>query len=127
MPLSTIPLEMGPLSFARGRDVPSLLVDVPFDKVGTSYDAAVARRLKQRGVPVESSAYVVGEVSFHAAQCFRTAGRNRTSMPRRALATTYLSDGVRIVPDLTMISGARALNPVLVVRCFGGRGRAPRT
>ena len=46
---------------------------------------------------VEDGPYAVGEVSFHGATCFHTAGRNGTTQPRRALATTYFADGARVV------------------------------
>lgn len=105
MPMSAIPQEMGPLSFATGSDVGPLLADLPFDKVGTSYDVAVTERLGTHRVAVDSTPYALGEVSFHSAQCFHTAGPNRTVQPRRALATTYVAGGVRIVDAPTMVSG----------------------
>ena len=106
MPVSAVPRPMGPLSFARGRDVRDLLVDLDFDKTGTTYDAEVARRFAARAVPVEDGPYEVGDVSFHSALCFHTAGRNGTTQPRRALATTYYADGARVVDSPTMVSGA---------------------
>lgn len=128
MPMSAIPGRMGPLSFARGRAVLDEVVDLEFDKVGTSYDEAVSQRFAERHVAVESSPYAVGEVSFHSALCFHTAGPNLTTQPRRALATTYFADGARVVDTPTLISGtwreflpgvepgglaASALNPVV--------------
>lgn len=106
MPMSAIPPAMGPLSFARGTGLRPLVADLAFDKVGTSYDVAVARRFGAAGISVQDGPYAVGEVSFHSALCFHTAGPNRTTQPRRALATTYLADGVRVVDSPTMISGA---------------------
>ncbi|MCY7364800.1 MAG: phytanoyl-CoA dioxygenase family protein [Frankiaceae bacterium] len=106
MPVSAVPAPMGPLSFARGRDLRTLVGDLGFDKVGTSYDVEVARRFAAAAVLVEDGPYDVGDVSFHSALCFHTAGPNRTTQPRRALATTYLADGVRVVDRPTMVSGA---------------------
>jgi len=105
MPMSAIPARMGPLSFARGRGVRDLVGDLAFDKVGTSYDAAVAARLRDREVSVEAGPYAVGEVSFHSALCFHTAGPNLTTQPRRALATTYYADGARVIAAPTLVSG----------------------
>lgn len=105
MPMSAIPGRMGPLSFARGVAVRDELADLEFDKVGTSYDVAVAQRLEARGVAVESGPFGVGDVSFHSALCFHTAGPNLTTQPRRALATTYFADGARVVETPTLISG----------------------
>jgi hypothetical protein len=105
IPMSAIPGPMGPLAFARGRDVLDTVKDLEFDKVGTSYDTAVAARFADRGVEVEAGPFAVGEVSFHSALCFHTAGPNRTTQPRRALATTYFADGARVVTSPTLISG----------------------
>lgn len=105
IPVSAIPSRMGPLSFARGRETASMLTDLEFDKVGTSYDTAVAARLTERGVEVEAGPFEVGDVSFHSALCFHTAGPNRTTQPRRALATTYFADGAHVVSSPTLISG----------------------
>ncbi|MBY4228516.1 phytanoyl-CoA dioxygenase family protein [Rhodococcus fascians] len=105
MPMSAIPGPMGPLSFARGRDVLGEVADLKFDKVGTSYDEAVTQRFHTRKVAVESEPFAVGDVSFHSALCFHTAGPNRTTQPRRALATTYFADGTRVAESPTLISG----------------------
>ena len=105
MPMSAIPGRMGPLSFARGRGVREEVADLEFDKVGTSYDAAVAQRFAERDVSVEAGPFAVGDVSFHSALCFHTAGPNLTTQPRRALATTYFADGARVVESPTLISG----------------------
>lgn len=106
MPMSSIPGRMGPLSFARGRDVRDEVADLEFDKVTSSYDESVAQRFAERQVAVESHPFAVGDVSFHSALCFHTAGPNLTTQPRRALATTYFADGARVVESPTLISGA---------------------
>lgn len=105
IPLSAIPGRMGPLSFARGREVRAVVADLAFDKVGTSYDAAVAQRFAQQRVAVEAGPFAVGDVSFHSALCFHTAGPNRTTQPRRALATTDFADGARVLDSPTLVSG----------------------
>ena len=105
MPMSAIPAPMGPLSFAHGVRLRELLAGLEFDKVGTSYDVAVSQRLGTSGVALTESPYAVGEVSFHSSLCFHTAGPNRTTQPRRALATTYFADGAHVVEAPTMISG----------------------
>lgn len=105
IPMSAIPGRMGPLSFARGRDVLAEVSDLEFDKIGTSYDEAVSQRFAERDVAVEAGPFAVGDVSFHSALCFHTAGPNLTTQPRRALATTYFADGARVVDSPTLISG----------------------
>jgi ectoine hydroxylase-related dioxygenase (phytanoyl-CoA dioxygenase family) len=106
IPLSAISQVMGPLSFARHPDLRALLGDLTFDRTGTSYDTAVSARIASSGTPVEDGPFAAGEVSFHGALCFHTAGANHTNQPRRALATTYYADGARVVDQPTLISGA---------------------
>jgi hypothetical protein len=105
IPLQPTPREMGPLAFARGATVADLVADVEFDKHGTSYDRGVSEALRAHDVAVEDGPFAAGEVSFHAASCFHTAGANLTTAPRVVLATTYFADGTRVVPSPTMVSG----------------------
>ena len=105
IPVTAIPAYMGPLAFARGAHVRDMVADLSFDKVGTTYDAAVARRLVESDVAVDASPFAVGEVSFHSALCFHTAGPNRSTQPRRALSTTYYADGARVLESPTLVSG----------------------
>jgi hypothetical protein len=44
---------MGPLALARGAHVRDMVADLSFDKVGTTYDAAVARHLVESDVAVD--------------------------------------------------------------------------
>ena len=101
-----VPAPMGPLSFARGADLRPLLDGLRVRPRRHGYDAAVSERFAAERVAVESGPYEVGEVSFHGALCFHTAGRNGTTQPRRALATTYYADGARVVDSPTLISGS---------------------
>ncbi len=104
IPVTAIPAYMGPLALARGAHVRDMVADLSVDKVGTTYDAAVARRLVESDVAVDASPFAVGEVSFHSALCFHTAGPNRSTQPRRALSTTY-ADGARVLESPTLVSG----------------------
>ena len=105
IPVTAIPAHMGPLALARGAHVRDLVGGLSFDKVGTTYDTAVARRFVEEDVDVDASPYAVGEVSFYSALCFHTAGPNRSTQPRRALATTYSADGARVLESPTLVSG----------------------
>ena len=69
IPVTAIPAYMGPLALARGAHVRDMVADLSFDKVGTTYDAAVARRFVESDVAVDASPFAVGEVSFHSALC----------------------------------------------------------
>ena len=106
IPVTAITRSMGPLALARGANLRDVVAGLSFDRTGTTYDAAVARRFVDGGVDVEASPFLVGEVSFHSALCFHTAGPNRSTQPRRALATTYYADGARVVDSPTLVSGS---------------------
>jgi hypothetical protein len=135
MPLQPVPPAMGPLSFARGMDTWRLVADLPFDKVGTSYDRRVATALRDAGVAVHEEPFALGDVSFHSTLCFHTAGANGTTRPRMVLGATYYADGARVVDHPTMVSGdwrlfvpdtapgevaASPRNPVVTGRAAGG-------
>ena len=77
IPLQPTPREMGPLAFARGADTWRVVEGVEFDKHGTSYDRGVSEAFRDTGVEVEDGPFAAGEVSFHSAHCFHTAGANR--------------------------------------------------
>ncbi len=139
IPVTAIPAYMGPLALARGARVREMVADLSFDKIGTTYDAAVARRLVESDVAVDASPFAVGDVSFHSALCFHTAGPNRSTQPRRALSTTYYADGARVIESPTLVSGrwrdflpgvepgglaVSTLNPIVAVREGERRSRA---
>jgi hypothetical protein len=65
----------------------------------------VSEVFRAQAVQVEDGPFAAGEVSFHGANCFHTAGANRTTEARVVLANTYFADGTRVVPSPTMVSG----------------------
>jgi hypothetical protein len=103
-PLHPVPAAMGPLSFAAGVTA-AQLGRPDIDQAGTAYDAAVAAGLARRGDPVDRHPFALGDVSFHSAACFHTAGANRTTSPRRVLSNIYLADDVRVVDHPGILSG----------------------
>lgn len=105
LPLQAIPDNMGPLGFARGLDLVDLVADIPFSKFDTSYDQRIMERFRERGVEVDSSAFDLGEASFHHNFSFHTAGPNRTTTSRMVLATTYFADGARVIDAPHMVNG----------------------
>lgn len=105
IPLQAIPRRMGPLAFAVGMEAYHHVADLPFSKFDTSYDRAVAESLAEHAIETDDGAFELGEISFHHAYSFHTAGPNLTSDSRMVLATTYFEDGARVVEAPTMISG----------------------
>lgn len=105
MPLQPTPRAMGPLAFARGIESWRRVADLPFSKFDDSYDRGIATALHDGDIAVEDGAFELGEVSFHHTRSLHTAGPNRSSLARMALATTYFETGARLVDSPTLISG----------------------
>jgi len=105
IPLQAIPRNMGPLAFAVGMDTCRLVESVESSRFDTSYDRTVSNIFTEQGVAVDDGPFALGEISFHHAQSFHTAGPNHTTESRMVLATTYFEDGACVVPAPTMISG----------------------
>ncbi|MCJ0874479.1 phytanoyl-CoA dioxygenase family protein [Streptomyces sp. AP-93] len=127
-PLHDIPTEMGPLACLPRQLAPAVLHALPASPEERSYDEHVAGELRAAGAVPDASPFALGDVSFHAADCFHTAGANLTMVSRRVLSSTYYADGTRITSRPTMLSGswtdfvpgvepgapaASALNPVV--------------
>ena len=105
IPAQPIPVEMGPLSFAKPLDVFELVRDIEFNKFDTSYDRRITDVFKNNNVAVEDRGFEIGEISFHHNRSFHTAAGNRTRRSRIVLASTYFVDGARILDQPTMVSG----------------------
>lgn len=131
VPLQPTPMAMGPLAFARGIESWQRVADLPFSKFDDSYDRGIAAALREGSVAVEDGPFELGEVSFHHTRSLHTAGPNCSTLPRVALATTYIEAGARLVESPTLISGdfekfmpgvgpgeeiASHLNPILYSR-----------
>lgn len=105
IPAQPIPIEMGPLTFAKPISVHKLVENINFNKFDTSYDKQIAEIFRLNKVCIDEGAFKMGEVSFHHNLSFHTAARNRTKMTRVVLANTFFADGARVVDQPTMVSG----------------------
>ena len=105
IPAQAIPIEMGPLTFAKPLEVYKLVKDIKFNEFDTSYDRKINNVFKTEQVSVVEEPFELGEVSFHHNLSFHTASENKTTQSRIVLANTYFADGARVVNNPTMISG----------------------
>ena len=105
IPAQAIPIEMGPLAFAKPLEVFKLVKDIKFNEFDTSYDKKISNVFKTEQVSVVEEPFELGEVSFHHNLSFHTASENNTNQSRIVLANTYFADGARVVDDPGMISG----------------------
>ncbi len=104
-PLQPVPRAMGPLAFARGMETYRLVEDIPFNKFDTSYDRQIIQKFRAARVQVDESEFDEGEVSYHHAFSFHTAGPNQTTIPRGVLATTYFEHGACVTQAPHMVNG----------------------
>lgn len=100
IPLQPVPADMGPLGFyarsqseAFGRDLG--ISDESEEKIG----ACMARQ----GFEFVSSAFDLGEVSFHLGWTFHKAGANISDRPRSVMTVIYMDAAMRLVPALNAI------------------------
>ena len=105
IPAQAIPIEMGPLAFAKPLEVYKLVKDIKFKEFDTSYDRKIISVFKNKQVSIVEEPFDLGEVSFHHNLSFHTASENKTTQSRVVLANTYFADGARVVNNPTMISG----------------------
>jgi len=105
IPAQAIPIEMGPLTFAKPLEVYKLVKDIRFNDLDTSYDKKIRDVFKSKQVSIVEEPFELGEVSFHHNLSFHTASENKTTQSRIVLANTYFADGARVVDNPTMISG----------------------
>jgi ectoine hydroxylase-related dioxygenase (phytanoyl-CoA dioxygenase family) len=105
IPAQAIPIEMGPLTFAKPIEAYKLVKDIKFNASDTSYDREISNVFKTKQISVVEEPFELGEVSFHHNLSFHTASGNKTNQSRIVLANTYFADGARVVDNPTMISG----------------------
>jgi ectoine hydroxylase-related dioxygenase (phytanoyl-CoA dioxygenase family) len=93
IPLLDIPVDMGPITFARksqystmGRD---LIISDESEKV-------IERMVRKLNFKVEPEPFKLGDVSFHAGWTYHRAGANSTDTERRVMTIIYIDGDIRI-------------------------------
>lgn len=87
VPLQETPLEMGPLSFARGSHQFSFGRDLP---ISDESEAALQQALTERHFPLVQQPFALGDVSYHLGWTFHRAEVNTTTTPRRVMTIIYI-------------------------------------
>lgn len=93
VPLQDVPLEMGPLTFARGSHHVPVGRDLP---ISDQSEAEVARALERAALPTVEEPFALGDVSFHAGWTFHRAGENRTGRMRAVMTVIYMDAAMRL-------------------------------
>lgn len=95
IPLQDTPLEMGPLSFARGSHRFEFGRDL---KISDESERALQEALDRERFEVDEAPYALGDVSFHLGWTFHRAGRNVGAEPRRVMTVIYMDADIRVGP-----------------------------
>ena len=98
VPLHAVPLEMGPLAFARkthrmafGRDL----------EISDESERLIQKSLKEAQADIDETPFDLGEVSFHLGWTFHRAGGNSTTAPRRVMTVIYIDEEMRLAQPRT--------------------------
>jgi ectoine hydroxylase-related dioxygenase (phytanoyl-CoA dioxygenase family) len=91
IPLHAVPLEMGPLAFARkshrmafGREL----------EISDESEQIIQKSLKDAQADYDEGPFDLGEVSFHLGWTFHRAGPNTTTNPRRVMTMIYVDENM---------------------------------
>lgn len=93
IPLQETPLELGPLSFARGSQHRVLGRDLP---ISDESEARLAVDLAEADLPTVVQPFALGDVSFHGGWTFHRAGPNRSTSPRAVMTVIYMDADIRV-------------------------------
>ncbi|NAZ83629.1 phytanoyl-CoA dioxygenase [Kineococcus sp. R8] len=93
VPLQETPLEMGPLSFARGSQHFEFGRDLP---ISDESEAALQVALAEHDFPLAVEPFALGDVSFHTGWTFHRAGANSSGAPRAVMTVIYMDADIRL-------------------------------
>ena len=129
VPLQEVPAEMGPLEFSVGSQEIMFGRDL---EISDRSEELIAKNLKISNLPMESSPFDLGEVSFHYGFTFHRAGPNSSDLGREVMTVIFMDRDMELAEPKnknqqndwdTWMAGARVgevidtpLNPVLYSR-----------
>jgi hypothetical protein len=92
MPLHEVPLEMGPLEFARGSHV---LTEGRNLEISADSEARIGSRMRIGDFPMLRDAYALGTVSVHSGWVFHRASPNASHTMRKVMTGIYMDAEMR--------------------------------
>jgi ectoine hydroxylase-related dioxygenase (phytanoyl-CoA dioxygenase family) len=104
IPLQETPLEMGPLSFARGSHRFSHGRDMP---ISDESEAMLRAALAEQDFPLVEEPFALGDASFHLGWTFHRAGVNASSAARRVMTIIYIDADVTVAEP---VNGAQRID-----------------
>lgn len=87
IPLQATPMEMGPLSFARGSHLKDIARDMA---ISDDSEKQIQAAVEQARMEVSCEPFDLGEISFHYGWTLHRAGPNTTDTPRAVHTVIYM-------------------------------------
>ncbi|MBI1338445.1 MAG: phytanoyl-CoA dioxygenase [Phycisphaera sp.] len=95
IPLQAVPIEMGPLSFARGSHLKKIGRDLV---ISDESEKLIADGVKREGLDEVYEPFELGEVSYHYGWTLHRAGPNSTPQARKVFTVIYMDAHMRLQP-----------------------------
>lgn len=95
IPLQATPIEMGPLSFARGSHLKNIGRELV---ISDDSEKIISDEVKKQGLDEVFEGFEFGEVSFHYGWTLHRAGPNTTKNPRRVFTMIYMDKDMKLQP-----------------------------
>ena len=93
IPLTEIPIAMGPLEFSAGSQQ---LLEGRQIEIGDESEEKIGKLLRLTDFEQHVSPYALGEVSFHSGWVFHRAGANTSSMMRKVMTVIYMDGAMKL-------------------------------
>jgi len=93
IPLVTVPLEMGPLSFGRGSHRKHIGRDL---EISAESEERIAEAVRREKIVEVQEPFALGDVSYHLGWTLHRAGPNKTDCLRRVFTIIYMDVDMRL-------------------------------
>jgi ectoine hydroxylase-related dioxygenase (phytanoyl-CoA dioxygenase family) len=93
IPLHAVPLEMGPLSFARGSHLKKIGRELA---ISDESEQLIQQAVSSEGLREVIEPFEAGDVSFHLGWTLHRAGPNTTASPRKVHTVIYMDIDMRM-------------------------------
>ena len=94
IPLTGVPLEMGPLEFSAGSQAIAAGREL---SISDESEKEIAKNLKINDFKHVVEPYDLGEVSFHSGWVFHRAGANLSGQMRKVMTIIYMDESMKAV------------------------------
>jgi hypothetical protein len=93
IPLHAVPIEMGPLCFARGSHQKKIGREL---EISDDSEKLIEQQIKGQGLIEVQEPFALGEVSFHLGWTLHRAGPNTTDHARKVQTVIYIDRDMRL-------------------------------